>query len=193
MQFISRTLFTIVMTAIALSPTHLWASESYAIDRDHTFIVFKIKHLNIGNAHGRFNGPTGRFVWDDTNPANSQFEVMVQVADVDTDNDKRDKHLRSADFFDADQHSSIAFKSTGVKKSGDNRYDISGQLTLLGRSHPITVAAVQTGHGQDPWGNYRRGFETTFSIKRSQWGMDFMLKGLSDEVEITVSIEGVRQ
>jgi polyisoprenoid-binding protein YceI len=193
MQFISRTLLTIVMTAITLSPAHLWASESYAIDREHTFVTFKIKHLNVGNAHGRFKGPAGTFVWDDTNIANSQFEVTVQAADVDTDNDKRDKHLRSADFFDVARYSTITFKSTGVKKTGDNRYDVSGQLTLLGRSRPITVAAMQTGHGQDPWGNYRRGFETTFTIKRSQWGMDFMQNGLSDEVEITVSIEGVRQ
>lgn len=193
MKFILRVFLTIVVTAVALSPAHLLASESYEIDREHTFILFKIKHLNVGNAYGRFNGPTGRFVWDDAKPVDSHFEITVQATDVDTDNDKRDKHLRSADFFDATQYATISFKSTGVKKTSDDSYEISGQLTLLGQRQPITVAAVQTGHGQDPWGNYRRGFETTFTIKRSQWGMDFMQKGLSDEVEITVSLEGVRQ
>jgi polyisoprenoid-binding protein YceI len=72
-------------------------------------------------------------------------------------------------------------------------YEISGQLTLLRRTHPISLTAAQTGHGPDPWGNCRRGFETTFVIKRAPWGMDFMLNGLSDEGEVTVSIEGIRQ
>lgn len=183
----------LVVVAFALTPSYLLASENFEIDSAHSYILFKIKHLNVGNSYGRFSDPTGSFTWDDANPVNSNFTVMVPAANVDTDNDQRDKHLRSADFFDVAQHATIAFKSTAVKKTGNDQYEVHGQLTLMGQSHPITAVAAQTGHGQDPWGNYRRGFETTFTIKRSQWGMDFMRSGLGDEVEITVSVEGVRQ
>ena len=180
-------------TVLMATALPLWAAETYEVDTAHTYILFKINHLNVGNSYGRFNGATGTFVWNDADPSASRFEIMVSATNVDTDNEKRDKHLRSADFFNVAEHSSIAFKSTGVRKTGPDTYEITGQLSLLGRSHPITVTAVQTGHGKDPWGNYRRGFETTFTIKRSRWGMDFMMNGLGDEVEITVSVEGVRK
>ncbi len=183
----------LALVVMALVPHTVLAAETYAVDSTHTYVLFKINHLNIGNSYGRFDGPSGSFTWDEANPANSEFELMVQATNVDTDSDKRDKHLRSADFFNADQHTQISFKSSGVRKLKDDTFEVRGDLTMLGQSHPITVSAVQTGNGEDPWGNYRRGFETTFTIKRSQWGMNFMLNGLSDEVEITVSIEGVRQ
>ncbi len=183
----------LALVVMALVPHTVLAAETYAVDSTHTYVLFKINHLNIGNSYGRFDGPSGSFTWDEANPANSKFELMVKATNVDTDSDKRDKHLRSADFFNTDQHTLISFKSSGVKKLKDDTFEVRGDLTMLGQSHPITVSAVQTGNGEDPWGKYRRGFETTFTIKRSQWGMNFMLNGLSDEVEITVSIEGVRQ
>ena len=186
-------ILAITAAAVLLVPAILLAAENYKIDTAHTYVMFKINHLNIGNSYGRLNGPTGSFAWDDVNPSNSRFEVTVPAANVDTDNDKRDKHIRSADFLDADTHRTLAFKSSGIKKTGPGTYEISGQLDLLGQSHPITVTAMETGHGKDPWGNYRRGFETTFTIKRSRWGMNFMQNGLGDDVEITVSLEGIRQ
>ncbi len=188
-----RGIMAIAAAAFLVIPAPIMAAESFTVDTTHTYVMFKIDHLNIGNSYGRFDGPSGRFTWDEANPANSKFELMVQAAKIDTDSDKRDKHLRSADFFNTDQHAQISFKSTRIKKLKANTFEIRGDLTMLGQTHPITVSAVQTGSGQDPWGNYRRGFETTFTIKRSQWGMDFMLNGLSDEVEVTVSLEGVRQ
>ncbi len=85
------------------------------------------------------------------------------------------------------------FKSTSVKKIDKNNFEVSGDLTLLGQTRPITVRVVQTGQGKDPWGNFRRGFETTFTIKRSDFGMDFLLKVAGDEVNLSVSAEGIRQ
>ena len=182
-----------VALTLALMPGSLLAAENYTVDSVHSYVIFKINHLNIGNSYGRFDDPSGSFTWDEANPANSSFELMVQATNVDTDNEKRDKHLRSPEFFNASQHAAINFKSEAVKAVKPDTLEIKGMLSMLGQTHPITVTAQQTGHGKDPWGKYRRGFETTFTIKRSQWGMDFMLKGLSDEVEITVSVEGVRQ
>ena len=182
-----------VALTLVLMPGSLLAAENYTVDSVHSYVIFKINHLNIGNSYGRFDEPSGSFTWDEANPTNSSFELMVQATNVDTDNEKRDKHLRSPEFFNASQHAAISFKSEAVKAVKPDMLEIKGMLSMLGQTHPITVTAQQTGHGKDPWGNYRRGFETIFTIKRSQWGMDFMLSGLSDEVEVTVSVEGVRQ
>jgi len=169
------------------------ASENYTVDTAHTYILFRVKHFNIGHSYGRLNGATGAFVLDDASPANSRIEMQVMAKDVDTYDSKRDKHLQSPDFFDVEQHPVITFKSTAVKKRETDLYEITGDLTLLGKTRPITVQVRQTGSGKDPWGNYRRGFETTFTIKRSEFGMDFLLDAVSDEVELTVSVEGIRQ
>jgi polyisoprenoid-binding protein YceI len=87
----------------------------------------------------------------------------------------------------------VSFKSTSVEKINETNYEVAGDLTLLGKTRPITVKVHATGAGKDPWGNFRRGFQTHFSIKRSDFGMDFMIGGVSDEVNLTVSVEGIRQ
>ena len=170
-----------------------YASETYKLDPVHTSVVFRIKHLGVSYVFGRFNGPTGTFIFNNSSPSNSSINMQVNAKNIDTANDKRDKHLRSPDFFSVDQYSSIAFRSTAVKKLDNSTYQVSGELTLLGKTRPINVKVNEIGAGKDPWGNYRRGFDTSFTIKRSDFGMDFMLSGLSDEVDITVSVEGIRQ
>lgn len=169
------------------------AADTYQVDSAHTYILFRVKHLDIGYSYGRFNGPVGVIEWDEAAPEKSRVEFSVNAGNVDTDNDKRDQHLRSADFFNVDQYKTIAFKSTSVKKTGDRTFDVTGDLTLLGKTRSLTVTVQQTGAGKDPWGKYRTGFETTFTIKRSEWGMNFMLNGVSDEVDVTVSAEGIRK
>ena len=169
------------------------AAETYKLDPDHTSIIFRIKHLGVAYVYGRFSGPTGSFVFDESSPANSSIEIQVDAKNVDTAVAKRDNHLKSPDFFDAGEHPLIKFKSTSVKKSGPDSYEVSGNLTLLGKTQPITVKARQTGHGKDPWGNFRQGFETSFTIKRNDFGMDFMIGVAADEVLLTVSVEGIRQ
>ena len=169
------------------------AAETYKLDPDHTAIIFRVKHLGVAYVYGRFSGPTGSFVFDESSPAKSSIEIQVDAKNVDTAVAKRDNHLKSPDFFDAGEHPLIKFKSTSVKKSGPDSYEVSGNLTLLGKTQPITVTARQTGKGKDPWGNFRQGFEASFSIKRSDFGMDFMMGAAADEVLLTVSVEGIRQ
>lgn len=169
------------------------AADTYKLDPEHTSVVFRVKHVNVAYVYGRFNGPTGSFVIDANSPGNSSIEIQVNAQNVDTAVEKRDNHLRSPDFFDAGEHPVINFKSTSVKKTDPDNYEVSGNLTLLGKTRPIRIKVRQTGEGQDPWGNYRRGFETSFTVKRSEFGMNFMMGGVGDEVLLTVSVEGIRQ
>ena len=170
-----------------------FAAESYKLDPVHTSIVFRVKHLGVAYSFGRLNQPTGFFVFDESSPSKSAIEIRAEAKNVDTAVEKRDNHLRSPDFLDADNHPLISFKSKSVKKVNEDTYEVSGVLTLLGQTRPINVEVNATGSGKDPWGNFRRGFETSFDIKRSDFGMKFMLGGVSDEVNITVSVEGIRQ
>lgn len=169
------------------------AAAVYEVDTAHTYILFRVKHLDIGYSYGRFGEPGGVIEWDEAAPEKSRVMISVKAANVDTDNDKRDQHLRSADFFNVDRHPVISFKSTSVRKTGENTFEVAGDLSLLGKTRPVTVTVRQTGAGKDPWGKTRVGFETTFTVKRSEWGMNFMLNGVSDAVEVTVSTEGIRK
>jgi len=169
------------------------AAETYTVDTAHTYILFRINHLGIGYSYGRIITPTGTFTVDDSPSGNGTIDMQVLAKNIFTGVEKRDNHLKSPDFFNAEKFAAISFKSTSFKKVSENVYEISGNITLLGKTRPITVTAHQTGIGKDPYGDFRRGFEMTFTLKRSEFGMDFMLGGVSDEVKLTVSVEGIRQ
>jgi polyisoprenoid-binding protein YceI len=183
----------LVLGLLAILSSSAYAAETYKLDPAHTSIVFRVKHLGVSYVYGRINGPTGTFVFDESSPSKSSIEVQAEAKNVDTAVEKRDTDLKSPDFFNAGEHPTISFKSKSVKKLSENTYEVSGDLTLLGKTRPITIEANATGAGKDPWGGFRRGFETSFTIKRSDFGMDFMMGGVSDEVNLTVSVEGIRQ
>ena len=178
---------------LAILSSSAYAAETYKLDPGHTSIVFRVKHLGIAYVYGRINGPTGTFVFDESSPSKSTIEVQAETENVDTAVEKRDTDLKSPDFFNAGEYPHVSFKSKSVKKLKEAVYEVSGDLTLLGKTRPITVQVNATGAGKDPWGNFRMGFETSFSIKRSDFGMNFMMGGVSDEVNLTVSVEGIRQ
>ena len=188
---ISKFIFVLALLVTFSSLTY--AAETYKLDPAHTSIVFRVKHLGISYVFGRFNGPTGSIVFDESAPSKSAVDMQAETKNVDTAVEKRDTHLKSPDFFNAGEYPLVSFKSKSVKKLGEHTYEVSGDLTLLGKTRPITVEVHATGAGKDPWGNFRRGFETSFSINRSDFGMDFMMGGVSDEVNLTVSVEGIRQ
>lgn len=169
------------------------AAETYKLDPDHTSIVFRVMHLGVGNVYGSFAGATGSLKYDENTPSNNSIEIQVSAANLYTAVEKRDNHLRSPDFFHTEKFPTITFKSTSARKIDNTSFEISGDLSLLDKTLPIRTRVVQTGQGKDPWGNFRRGFETTFTIKRSDFGMGFMLNAASDEVQVTVSLEGIRK
>lgn len=167
-------------------------NETYKVDPVHTSVIFRIKHLDTAYFYGRFDETMGEFTFSD-DAGKMSFDVTVNAASINTHNTKRDDHLKSKDFFAVGQHGLITFKSKSVKKVGDHKYEAVGELSLLGKSRPMTVTLEKTGENKDPWGGYRMGWHTTFDIKRSDFGMDYMMNGLSDEVQLMVAIEGIRQ
>ena len=130
---------------------------------------------------------------DDKTPANSVVEIYAKTKNIDTFNSERDNHLRSPDFFDAKKFDIISFKSKSFTKVSKDMYEVTGDLALHGVTRPLTVKVQRIGSGKDPWGGFRIGFETTFTIRRSDFGMNFMMEGVGDEVRIILSIEGIRQ
>jgi polyisoprenoid-binding protein YceI len=168
-------------------------AETYKVDPVHSTIIFRVGHLNAGVVYGRFNDPVGTITIDSENPANSSLNVEVKTDNIDTHNQKRDDHLRSPDFFNNKEFPTISFKSTAFKSSGDNKYEVTGDLTLHGVTKPVTVTVDKLGTGKDPSGATRAGFESIFTIKRSDFGMNFMQGGVGDEVRLMIALEGVQQ
>ena len=167
---------------------------TYRIDPVHSFIIFRVKHLNTGFAYGRFNTFSGTIVVDEKNPANSSIELEIDANSVDTGNSQRDDHLRSPDFFSARQFPKITFKSTRVRKINDTTVEVQGDLTMRGVTRPITARVTFTGKGRNQRGQEIIGFETTFTIRRSQFNINYGLNGgLADEVRVTFAVEGIRQ
>ena len=167
------------------------AQSNFKVDPVHSFILFKVNHLGVSNAWGRFNDPQGTVVWDESDPSKGRVEVTVQTAKIDTANQKRDQHLKSPDFFNAAQFPTLSFKSNSVAKKGDNEFEVSGDLTVHGVTKPITVTVKKVGEADTQMG-HRAGWETTFTVKRSDFGMNFMPGGIGDDVEIHVGIEAVK-
>ncbi len=174
-------------------PDTLSRAAGYSVDGVHSSVVFRIQHLGVSYFYGRFNSPRGTIAFDPENPTACSFEVELESAAVDTGNDKRDNHLRSPDFFSASEFPRISFKSTGVTRRTSDTFEVAGALTLHGKTRPITIQLEQVGCGETPQG-YRCGFETTFTIKRSDYGMTYMQGGgLGDEVTLMVGLEAVRK
>jgi polyisoprenoid-binding protein YceI len=168
-------------------------AQTYKIDPVHSSVVFRIKHLDITYFYGRFNEVGGTVVLNEADPAACAIEAEVKVESLDTHNADRDKHLKSPAFFDVEKNPLIAFKSTGFKKTGEQTYEVQGNLTLHGVTKPLTVKLERTGAGPGMKGEFRAGFETEFTVKRTEFGMTSLVGPVGDEVRLTVSLETIRQ
>jgi polyisoprenoid-binding protein YceI len=185
--------FLLYLVMAVTLPWTSMAAEKYRVDPTHSSLVFKVKHLDIAYVHGRFNSFSGMVIIDDKIIENSSVEITAMSKAVDTSSGQRDKLLRSADFFDVKQFPEVTFKSSGFKKTGPNTFEVSGDLTLLGVTQPLTATVYETGKGKDPFGGIRRGFETTFPIMRTDFGMKKMPSVIAAEVSVTLSVECVLQ
>jgi len=188
-MIMKKTLGLIALIAALSAPVY---ADNWKVDPVHTTVLFKVHHLGAGRFIGRFNDTSGTIKWDDADPTKSTIEITVKTESVDTANADRDKHLRSPDFFNAKQHPSITFKSTKVEKDGE-KFKLTGDLTLHGETHAVTASFELTGKGKGMKGEERVGGEATFKIKRSEWGMKGFAEAIGDEVDLTVSIEAVKE
>ena len=157
--------------AVALVAGPVSAAD-YAIDKkgQHAFVTFKASHLGYSYIIGRFNDFDGSFTHDASNPSASKVNVVIQAASIDTNHAERDKHLRSADFFDVAKYPTITFDSTGYV-AGANGDMLKGTLSMHGVTKDIEIAVSQIGEGKDPWGGYRNGFEGNIVLKAADYGM----------------------
>ena len=170
-------------------------AADYAIDKEgqHAFINFKISHLGYSWLYGTFKDFDGSFSFDAKAPEASKVSVKINTASIDSNHAERDKHLRSGDFLNVDKHPTATFESTSVKSTGEGTADITGNLTLNGVTKPVVIAAKFIGEGSDPWGGYRAGFEGSTKLKLKDFAIQKDLGPVSEEVELILSVEGVRQ
>ena len=190
---LKNTIATLALGA-ALFTGPLLAAD-YVIDRQgqHAFINFKISHLGYSWLYGSFKDFSGTFSYDEKNPDTSKVQVSIQTSSVDTNQAERDNHLRSDDFLNVSKFPTATFESTAIKTTGEKSADITGNLTLNGVTKPVVIKAKLTGEGADPWGGYRAGFEGSTSFKLKDFNIKKDLGPASQEVELTLSVEGVRQ
>ena len=168
------------------------AAESFKVDTVHSTVFFRVKHMGVSYSYGRFNEVTGSFTIDEADAAKSKFDIEIKTASLDSGAANRDRHLKSPDFFDVKQFPVATFISDSVKKLGTDRYEVSGKFTLHGVTRPLKAEVRHVGTGKGQRGSTISGFESTFTIKRSDFDMNFMIgpDKLGDEVRITISIEG---
>lgn len=172
---------------------------TWKIDPAHSEIEFKVKHLMITNVTGHFAtyDATVEAAKDDFSDAKVTFEADVNS--VSTKNTQRDEHLKSADFFDAANHSKINFTSTGVTKKDDENFVLNGDLTIRGNTRPVSLDVEYSGNTVDPWGQTKAGFELKGKINRKDFGLTWSATteagGLvvSDEVRLVLGVQLVKQ
>jgi polyisoprenoid-binding protein YceI len=183
----------VIIGIMGLSSPSALAADTYEVDPVHSFVVFKVGHLNIGTVIGMFTDFTGTIIADRENPEKSSVEMTVKAASVDTHVQKRDEHLRSNEFFNVDLFPEIKFKSTAVKKIDEKTFEITGDFNLHGITKELTVTVHFLGEGSDPWGGYRMGFETEFDIVRSRFGMTQQIPAAGDKAHVILAVEALKK
>jgi polyisoprenoid-binding protein YceI len=178
----------------ALLITHsAFAADTYVFDKGHSSVGFQIRHL-FSNVPGKFDDFTGTIQFDEANPEQSSVEVTIQTASIDTGVKMRDDDLRSANFFDATKFPETTFKSKSVKKTGDNTFDVTGDLTMHGVTKEVLLKVELIGKGAGPKNSVLSGWDATTSLKRSDFGLAWnkVIEGtqvVGDDVKIELHVE----
>lgn len=180
----------------AIAP--LTVATTWQIDPAHTEIEFSARHLMISNVKGRFGSPTGQVIYDVRKPGTVDLHVEIPVATIDTRNEQRDVHLKSADFFDAEHFPSITFKGKRTEGDISGEFKLIGDLTIRGVTREVTLDVTAEGAGGDPWGNDRLGFSATGKIDRKEFGLVWnqLLEAggvaVGDQIKIIINTELMR-
>ncbi|MEE9494732.1 MAG: YceI family protein [Gammaproteobacteria bacterium] len=170
-------------------------AEDYIVDKEgaHASIQFKISHLGYSWLWGRFNDFEGSFSYDEKNKSASKIVVAVKTKSIDSNHAERDKHLRGDEFLDVRKFPEATFVSTEYVEGSDGKAKLKGNLTLHGVTKEITLDIAEIGAGKDPWGGFRRGFEGNTRIVLKDFGLTKNLGPASAELELIISLEGIKQ
>jgi polyisoprenoid-binding protein YceI len=191
-----------IMLVTALLPVMVVGTSlaaEYDIDLSHSSVNFQIKHLAISKVNGAFKDFSGSFSFDPEKPEATRADATIQLASVDTGNEKRDDHLRNPDFFDVAQYPTMTFTTTSVKMKDAEEGEVTGDLTLHGVTKSVTLDLEINGMTVDPWGNERIGASLTGEINRKDWGLTWnkaMETGglvVGEDVKITLEIQGIKK
>ena len=180
------------MTALPPELTGTWT-----IDPEHSTVGFAVRHAMVATVRGHFTSFTGGGVIDAANPETAS-PVDIDATSISTGNEQRDQHLRSVDFFRAEEHPTIRFRSTGLELDGDGAI-LTGDLTIGGVTHPLDITWEFGGIAKDPWGTVKAGFEGTTTVSRKDWGLEWnapLEAGgvlVADKVKLVLEIEASRQ
>ena len=172
---------------------------TWAIDATHTTIGFHARHAMVAKVRGSFGTFEGSFTLDGANPSSSSAQVTIQADSIDTRTADRDAHIKSADFLDVENFPTLTFTSTAVKYSGDDKFVLTGDLTVHGVTKSVDIDVTFNGVGPDPWGGTRIGFEGKTEISRKDFGLTWnaaLETGgvlVSDTIKIELEVEGVKQ
>ena len=175
------------------------STTKWLLDPTHSELGFKIKHLMISNVSGTFKNFRAEVETEDEDFRTAQIILSAEMTSISTNNEQRDTHLRTSDFFEVENYPELKFKSTKVEKIDDDTFTLYGELTLKGVTNPVKLNVEANGVTKDPWGGERAGFVVTGKISRSKWGVSFnaaLETGgvvLGDEVKIVSEIQLVKQ
>jgi len=176
-----------IFTTVFISTTH---AEIFNIDTGHADIGFSIKHMMVSNTRGAFNTFEGTVDYDFETDTLNGMQGTIQAASIDTNNDKRDKHLRNKDFFNVSKYPEITFRTSAVEKTGEQTFKVTGKLNILGTDHEVVLPITINGPVEDRRGFKRIGIESETVLNRRELGItNSPAAVIGDEVKISLQLE----
>jgi polyisoprenoid-binding protein YceI len=173
--------------------------STWTIDPTHSVVEFAVKHLMISTVKGRFGDVKGTIAYNEIDTKQSRIDIEIPIATIDTHNEQRDGHLRSPDFFDAEHHPLMTFKSKRIDGDVNGEFKLTGDLTIRGTTRDVTLDAEFQGRARDPWGGERMGFTASGKINRKDFGLHWNQQldaggwVLGDDIKILIEVELVKQ
>lgn len=181
-------LFLFVATQASAAP------ERYVYDPAHTQIMFSVSHLGFSFSHGMFTKFSGGFTLDSEKPEESMADISIETGSVDLNSEAWETHMKSPDFFNVEKFPAMTFKSMKVERTGEKTAKMTGDLTLLGVTKPVTLDVTFNSTGVHPMNkNNIAGFSLKGALKRSDFGMAYGLPNIGDDVQLDIQVEGIRQ
>ena len=188
MKKITTFVFAIMAGTALFAQTTKWV-----FDNSHSKVRFAVSHMIISETEGQFKEYSGTVLADKEDFTDAKINFTIQTASIDTDNEKRDSHLKNDDFFDVEKYPTITLKNGILVKTSDGKYKLTGDYTMHGVTKALSFDVKFGGIAEDPWGNTRAGFKIIGSIDRTQFGMNGSTQMVGTDVNVTINIELIKK